>query len=225
MYILVWVLLKKIIWKKKFLFCFAHVEHRLFIQVGGSGPSLVGTDFFSSCPLSCLSTRFSRASFIPRLPLGSGCTFILDVRLFGSQWSDLYVYMYMVLYRYMGICWLLVHQYVFLFDPLSFFLFGTQFPGLYVASSQRFLPRVFSSRWVWPPLIAGFGVRRYSMRYGDLRGAGRLLLKWGSVSSLHQLMLIPLVGPSQGLLLPLVPFWIGPHSGVAAWGGASGGPV
>ena len=47
----------------------------------------------------------------------------------------------------MGICWFLVHQYVFLFDPLSFFLFGTQFPGLYVASSQRFLPRVFSSRW------------------------------------------------------------------------------
>ena len=39
---------------------------------------------------------------------------------------------------------------VFLFDPLSFFLFGTQFPGLYVASSQRFLPRVFSSRWVDP---------------------------------------------------------------------------
>ena len=95
----------------------------------------------------------------------------------------------------MGICWLLVHQYVFLFDPLSFFLFGTQFPGLYVASSQRFLPRVFSSRWGCPPLIAGFGVRRYSMRCGDLCGAGRLLLKWGSVSSLHQLMLIPLVGP------------------------------
>ena len=100
----------------------------------------------------------------------------------------------------------LLHQYVFLFGPLSFFPFRHPVPRVV----RRFVAEV--------PASSVFVVLGLTPSHRRLRRATLLNALWrlawhqsvatylGIRSSLHQLMLIPLVGPSQGLLLPLVPF-------------------
>ena len=70
-----------------FFFFLAHAGHRPHPS-RGSSPSLVLQALFFFFFLRVLfrvsPLAFSRASFLPRLPLGSGCTIIKGVRLLGS---------------------------------------------------------------------------------------------------------------------------------------------
>ena len=57
MYILVWVLLEKI-FEKIFLFVLLMLSIGSSSKSGVRAPPWLAQIFFSSCPLSCLSTRF-----------------------------------------------------------------------------------------------------------------------------------------------------------------------
>ena len=130
--------------------------------------------------LSVSPLALKGCSFLPRIPLGSGCLNVcIGVRLLGISvvwYICIYVY---VIYRYMGIYCISYTNIFFFFGPFKFFPFRPPVPR--DVPALRFLPCVVSSHWVRSPLIACFGVRRYSMRCGGCRGSDWLLLKWGYV--------------------------------------------
>ena len=97
---------------------------------GGSSPSLgIKIIFFLHILLSVSPLAFQGCSFLPRIPLGSGCLNVcIGVRLLGISvvwYICIYVY---VIYRYMGIYCVSYTNIFFFFGPYRFFPFRHPVP-------------------------------------------------------------------------------------------------
>ena len=97
---------------------------------GGSSPSLgIKIIFFLHILLSVSPLAFQGCSFLPRIPLGSGCLNVcIGVRLLGISvvwYICIYVY---VIYRYMGIYCVSYTNIFFFFDLCKFFPFRAPVP-------------------------------------------------------------------------------------------------